>query len=69
MEKDLAKCMNVLSGCIWKGTKLCIGEAKPNYRQCIANLNSVSSPLPRTACSKRYQLTLASPILDTPLPR
>ncbi|KAI6103904.1 hypothetical protein EDD17DRAFT_1488655, partial [Pisolithus thermaeus] len=36
MEKDLAKCMNVLSGCIWKGTKLCIGEAKPNYRQWYA---------------------------------
>ncbi|PVG02439.1 hypothetical protein CPB86DRAFT_579707 [Serendipita vermifera] len=28
-----AKCMNVLSGSTWKGTRLRIGEAKPNYEQ------------------------------------
>ncbi|KAI5982779.1 hypothetical protein EDD15DRAFT_2319803, partial [Pisolithus albus] len=32
-EKDVAKCMNVLSGSTWKGTRLRIGEAKPDYRQ------------------------------------
>ncbi|KAI6154334.1 hypothetical protein EDD17DRAFT_1490487 [Pisolithus thermaeus] len=68
-EKDLAKCMNVLSGSTWKGTKLRIGEAKPDYRQRIAYLNSLSPPPPRTSRSNRRQLAFASPTLDTPLSR
>ncbi|KAI5993686.1 hypothetical protein EDC04DRAFT_2983874 [Pisolithus marmoratus] len=66
-EKDLARCMNVLSGSTWKGTKLRIGEAKPDYRQRIDYLNSLSPPLPRATRSKRHQLVVASPVLDTPL--
>ncbi|KAI6008087.1 hypothetical protein EDC04DRAFT_3146496 [Pisolithus marmoratus] len=68
-EKDLARCMNVLSGSTWKGTKLRIGEAKPDYRQRIDYLNSRSPPPPRTTRSKRHQLVVASPVLDTPLSR
>ncbi|KAH7923702.1 hypothetical protein BV22DRAFT_1196524 [Leucogyrophana mollusca] len=30
---QLAKCLNVLSGSTWKGTKLRIGEAKPDFRE------------------------------------
>ncbi|TFY76106.1 hypothetical protein EWM64_g7909 [Hericium alpestre] len=29
----LAKCMNVLSGSTWKGARLRLGEAKPDYRE------------------------------------
>ena len=29
----LARCMNLLSGVTWKGTKLRIGEAKPDFRE------------------------------------
>ncbi|KAI6008091.1 hypothetical protein EDC04DRAFT_3146498 [Pisolithus marmoratus] len=68
-EKDLARCMNVLSGSTWKGTKLRIGEAKPDYRQRIDYLNSRPPPPPRTTRSKRLQLVVVSPVLDTPLSR
>ncbi|KAI5990532.1 hypothetical protein F5J12DRAFT_966560 [Pisolithus orientalis] len=70
-EKDIAKCMNVLSGSTWKGTKLRIGEAKPDYHQRIAYLNSLSPPPPRTPRSKRCQLAFPSTTLplDTPLSR
>ncbi|KAI6008651.1 hypothetical protein EDC04DRAFT_2906953 [Pisolithus marmoratus] len=68
-EKDLARCMNVLSGSTWKGTKLRIGEAKPDYRQRIDHLNSRPPPPPRTTRSKRHQIVVASPVLDTPLSR
>ncbi|KIK16218.1 hypothetical protein PISMIDRAFT_15971, partial [Pisolithus microcarpus 441] len=66
-EKGVTKCMNVLSGSTWKGTRLRIGEAKPDYRQRIAYLNSLPPPPPRTSRSKRHQLVFASPALDTPL--
>ena len=33
---QFAKCMNTLSGAIWKGAKLRIGEAKPTFTQRIA---------------------------------
>ncbi|KAL4072355.1 hypothetical protein V8B97DRAFT_1870526 [Scleroderma yunnanense] len=42
--KDLAKCLNVLSGSTWKGTKLRIGEAKPDFRERIAHINSLPPP-------------------------
>ncbi|KAH9957000.1 hypothetical protein BC827DRAFT_1385759 [Russula dissimulans] len=32
---QLSKCMNVLSGSTWKGAKLRIGEAKPDFRERI----------------------------------
>ncbi|KAI0332655.1 hypothetical protein GY45DRAFT_1273311 [Cubamyces sp. BRFM 1775] len=32
----LARCMNLLSGVTWKGTKLRLGEAKPDFRERIA---------------------------------
>ncbi|KAF8840447.1 hypothetical protein BDN67DRAFT_1069276 [Paxillus ammoniavirescens] len=48
--KELAKCLNVLSGSTWKGTKLRIGEAKPDFRERIARINSLP---PRPARPKR----------------
>ncbi|KAH9951136.1 hypothetical protein B0H21DRAFT_719729 [Amylocystis lapponica] len=35
-KPKLARCMNLLSGVTWKGAKLRIGEAKPDYRERIA---------------------------------
>ncbi|EKM50066.1 uncharacterized protein PHACADRAFT_264577 [Phanerochaete carnosa HHB-10118-sp] len=32
----LARCMNLLSGVTWKGTKLRIGEARPDFRERLA---------------------------------
>lgn len=29
----LSKCMNVLSGAVWKGAKLRVGEAKPDFHE------------------------------------
>ncbi|KAG6371858.1 hypothetical protein JVT61DRAFT_8855 [Boletus reticuloceps] len=41
--KELVKCLNVLSGSTWKGTKLRIGEAKPDFRERLAQINSQPS--------------------------
>ncbi|CCM00595.1 uncharacterized protein FIBRA_02631 [Fibroporia radiculosa] len=35
-KKQLGRCMNLLSGVTWKGAKLRIGEAKPDFRESIA---------------------------------
>ncbi|KAF7985841.1 hypothetical protein HWV62_524 [Athelia sp. TMB] len=35
-KAQLARCVNVLSGSTWKGTKLRIGDAKPDYKERIA---------------------------------
>ncbi|RPD64073.1 hypothetical protein L226DRAFT_505576 [Lentinus tigrinus ALCF2SS1-7] len=34
-KSKLARCMNLLSGVTWKGAKLRLGEAKPDYRERI----------------------------------
>ncbi|KAG1738445.1 uncharacterized protein EDB91DRAFT_461389 [Suillus paluster] len=39
-KTDLAKCVNVLSGTVWKGAKLRIGDAKPDFRERLASLPS-----------------------------
>ncbi|KAG8217971.1 hypothetical protein J3R82DRAFT_6142 [Butyriboletus roseoflavus] len=41
--KELAKCLNVLSGSTWKGAKLRIGEAKPDFREHLAQINTQPS--------------------------
>ena len=44
----LARCMNLLSGVTWKGAKLRLGEAKPDFREryaltfCILSLRYAS---------------------------
>ncbi|KAG2031253.1 hypothetical protein BDR03DRAFT_973000 [Suillus americanus] len=43
-KTDLARCVNVLSGTVWKGAKLRIGDAKPDFRE---RLTSVKSPPPK----------------------
>ncbi|KAI0311793.1 hypothetical protein OF83DRAFT_721244 [Amylostereum chailletii] len=43
----LAKCMNLLSGSTWKGAKLRIGEAKPDFRERIALENAPPDDSPR----------------------
>ncbi|KAH6915634.1 hypothetical protein BKA70DRAFT_465787 [Coprinopsis sp. MPI-PUGE-AT-0042] len=40
----LARCMNVLSGSTWKGAKLRLGEAKPDYAARIAAENEDTEP-------------------------
>ncbi|EGN96949.1 hypothetical protein SERLA73DRAFT_170295 [Serpula lacrymans var. lacrymans S7.3] len=44
---QLAKCLNVLSGSTWKGTKLRIGEAKPDYHERLEAERSESSGPPK----------------------
>ncbi|KAG2132958.1 hypothetical protein DEU56DRAFT_422192 [Suillus clintonianus] len=43
-KTDLARCVNVLSGTVWKGAKLRIGDAKPDFRERLA---SIPSPPPK----------------------
>ncbi|KAG2107154.1 uncharacterized protein F5147DRAFT_209261 [Suillus discolor] len=43
-KTDLARCVNVLSGTVWKGAKLRIGDAKPDFRERLASL---SAPPPK----------------------
>ncbi|KAF8595148.1 hypothetical protein BDV93DRAFT_528891 [Ceratobasidium sp. AG-I] len=43
-QPKLSRCMNLLSGATWKGAKLRIGEAKPDYR---ARHELEINPLPR----------------------
>ncbi|KAH7910241.1 hypothetical protein BJ138DRAFT_1009253 [Hygrophoropsis aurantiaca] len=40
---QLAKCLNVLSGSTWKGTKLRIGEAKPDFRERYIDLERMKA--------------------------
>ncbi|TFK64962.1 hypothetical protein BDN72DRAFT_962893, partial [Pluteus cervinus] len=42
----LAKCLNLLSGSTWKGAKLRIGEAKPDYAQRLAKEREDAQELP-----------------------
>lgn len=37
--------MNILSGVTWKGTKLRIGEAKPDFRERYATSGSVGGEI------------------------
>ncbi|KAI0057367.1 hypothetical protein BV25DRAFT_1831197 [Artomyces pyxidatus] len=46
-KAKLAKCMNVLSGSTWKGAKLRIGEAKPDFRERIAQEHDAAEEPPR----------------------
>ncbi|KAG2366931.1 hypothetical protein BDR07DRAFT_1606528 [Suillus spraguei] len=48
---DLARCVNVLSGTVWKGAKLRIGDAKPDFRERLASIPSLP-PKKRRANSK-----------------
>ncbi|KAG1798467.1 uncharacterized protein HD556DRAFT_1305934 [Suillus plorans] len=50
-KTDLARCVNVLSGTVWKGAKLRIGDAKPDFRERLASL-SAPPPKKRRANSK-----------------
>ncbi|KAF8622391.1 hypothetical protein AX15_007045 [Amanita polypyramis BW_CC] len=48
-----ARCCNSLSGTTWKGTKLRIGEAKPDFRERIAAENLASKREAETADEER----------------
>ncbi|TFK37040.1 hypothetical protein BDQ12DRAFT_699252 [Crucibulum laeve] len=50
----LAKCMNLLSGSTWKGTKLRIGEAKADFAERIAAENQKSLEEPPKKRRKRF---------------
>ncbi|KIP07446.1 hypothetical protein PHLGIDRAFT_421113 [Phlebiopsis gigantea 11061_1 CR5-6] len=43
----LTRCMNLLSGVTWKGTKLRIGEAKPDFRERLAAERAAEGEPPR----------------------
>ncbi|THH18928.1 hypothetical protein EW146_g2156 [Bondarzewia mesenterica] len=65
-KANLAKCMNVLSGSTWKGTKLRIGEAKPDYRERIALENSAPDPEPPRKRMRVHGKNAADMSLITP---
>ncbi|KAL4255475.1 RRM domain-containing protein [Pleurotus pulmonarius] len=41
---QLSKCLNILSGSTWKGTKLRIGDAKPDYEERLAKERDEQEP-------------------------
>ncbi|KAF7296385.1 hypothetical protein HMN09_01108600 [Mycena chlorophos] len=43
-EAGIAKCVNSLSGSTWKGVKVRVGDAKPDYAQRIAAENASPTP-------------------------
>ncbi|KAF7790227.1 hypothetical protein EIP86_001179 [Pleurotus ostreatoroseus] len=45
-KSKLARCMNLLSGVTWKGAKLRIGEAKPDFRERIAREHKAAEEEP-----------------------
>ncbi|KAF9233725.1 hypothetical protein BU15DRAFT_53526 [Melanogaster broomeanus] len=66
--KELAKCLNVLSGSTWKGTKLRIGDAKPDFRERIAHINSLPPRPVRSTRTRARNHGYPSPSLPlTPL--
>ncbi|KAF7773239.1 hypothetical protein Agabi119p4_5406 [Agaricus bisporus var. burnettii] len=68
----VTKCMNVLSGSTWKGTKLRIGEAKPDFRERIQveNEKAASAPPPKKKNHWRFSPYSAvhSKNMDMPQP-
>ncbi|KAL5492893.1 hypothetical protein ACEPAI_4341 [Sanghuangporus weigelae] len=59
-KSQLAKCLNLLSGTTWKGAKLRIGEAKPDFRERINRENesvndSVNRPTKRRRLARGVQ--------------
>ncbi|KAI0248754.1 hypothetical protein BJV78DRAFT_1233136 [Lactifluus subvellereus] len=55
-KTQLSKCMNVLSGSTWKGAKLRIGEAKPDFRERISLENASQAQTEETPPRKRRRL-------------
>lgn len=53
--QQLAKCMNTLSGAVWKGAKLRVGEAKPPWHERLAAERTKHTPADEqcTALEKR----------------
>ncbi|KAL5530966.1 hypothetical protein ACEPAG_3842 [Sanghuangporus baumii] len=59
-KSQLAKCLNLLSGTTWKGAKLRIGEAKPDFRERIKQENetvndSINRPTKRRRLGRGVQ--------------
>ncbi|KAJ7509654.1 hypothetical protein B0H11DRAFT_2168855 [Mycena galericulata] len=46
-EASITKCVNSLSGSIWKGVKVRVGDARPDFDQRIAQENAADPPPPR----------------------
>ncbi|KAJ7066120.1 hypothetical protein C8F01DRAFT_1052158 [Mycena amicta] len=46
-EASITKCVNSLSGSIWKGVKVRVGDARPDYSQRIATENNEEKAEPR----------------------
>ncbi|KAG7450980.1 uncharacterized protein BT62DRAFT_960538 [Guyanagaster necrorhizus] len=67
---QLAKCLNVLSGSTWKGAKLRIGDAKPDYAQRIekerAEAQDAPPPKKKRRCSKYTAVEAEDMSLVTP---
>ncbi|KAJ3516997.1 hypothetical protein NLJ89_g782 [Agrocybe chaxingu] len=51
---NLAKCMNLLSGTTWKGAKIRLGEAKPDYAEKIALENKKTAEEPPKKRQRHY---------------
>ncbi|KAF8585283.1 hypothetical protein K439DRAFT_1660344 [Ramaria rubella] len=55
-EANLSRCVNVLSGTTWKGTKLRIGDAKPDYAQRLEAERKRDAETEKEPLSKRRRL-------------
>ncbi|KDQ62016.1 hypothetical protein JAAARDRAFT_190714 [Jaapia argillacea MUCL 33604] len=67
-KSGLARCMNLLSGVTWKGAKLRIGEAKPDYQQRLKrdrspSPSSISQPTKKRRLPRGVQ-GIHAPIMD-----
>ncbi|OCH96274.1 hypothetical protein OBBRIDRAFT_809203 [Obba rivulosa] len=55
-KSKLSRCMNLLSGVTWKGAKLRIGEAKPDFRERIAREHEVDEASDNQPPKKKRRL-------------
>ncbi|EJC99650.1 uncharacterized protein FOMMEDRAFT_160076 [Fomitiporia mediterranea MF3/22] len=59
-KTQFAKCLNLLSGTTWKGAKLRIGEAKPDFKERIIKENDIANKEDGTSPRKKRRLTRGS---------
>ncbi|KAF7310083.1 hypothetical protein MIND_00381600 [Mycena indigotica] len=65
-EASITKCVNSLSGSIWKGVKVRVGDAKPDYSQRVAAENAPTTDAPPNRKRKHGAVFAEDMTLVTP---